>query len=124
MLFSNLLTFSADVAYSIPRHLTMLNSISLQISLIISFFLYHLNIILINAREKIKSFKYYLKYSFYIILRSFFFLRNNPYTHFSQQPHNKLTWLVIFYFFCGLVLVVFVIFYYFFVLFCFLFVKK
>jgi hypothetical protein len=26
-------------------------------------------------------------------------MRNDPYTHFSQQPHNKLTWLVIFYFF-------------------------
>jgi len=25
--------------------------------------------------------------------------RNDSYTHFSQQPHNKLTWLVIFYFF-------------------------
>jgi hypothetical protein len=25
--------------------------------------------------------------------------RNDPYTHFSQQPHNKLTWLVIFYYF-------------------------
>jgi hypothetical protein len=24
--------------------------------------------------------------------------RNDPYTHFSQQPHNKLTWLVIFYY--------------------------
>jgi hypothetical protein len=23
--------------------------------------------------------------------------RNDPYTHFSQQPHNKLMWLVIFY---------------------------
>jgi hypothetical protein len=30
-------------------------------------------------------------------------LRNDPYTHFSQQPYNKLTWLVIFYFiFCFL----------------------
>jgi hypothetical protein len=26
-------------------------------------------------------------------------MRNDPYTHFSQQPHNKLTWLVIFYYF-------------------------
>jgi hypothetical protein len=26
-------------------------------------------------------------------------LKNDPYTHFSQQPHNKLTWLVIFYYF-------------------------
>jgi hypothetical protein len=25
--------------------------------------------------------------------------RNDPYTHFSQQPHNKLMWLVIFYYF-------------------------
>jgi hypothetical protein len=25
--------------------------------------------------------------------------RNDPYTHFSQQPHNKLTWLVVFYYF-------------------------
>jgi hypothetical protein len=25
--------------------------------------------------------------------------RNDPYTHFSQQSHNKLTWLVIFYYF-------------------------
>jgi hypothetical protein len=25
--------------------------------------------------------------------------RNDPYTHFSQQPHNKLTWRVIFYYF-------------------------
>jgi allantoicase len=22
----------------------------------------------------------------------YFLRRNNPYTHFSQQPHNKLTW--------------------------------
>jgi hypothetical protein len=29
----------------------------------------------------------------------FFFLRNDSYTHFSQQPHNKLTWLLIFYYF-------------------------
>jgi hypothetical protein len=36
-----------------------------------------------------------------------FCLRNDPYTHFSQQPYNKLTWLVIFYYF-----------------FCFLFVKN
>jgi hypothetical protein len=36
--------------------------------------------------------------------------RNDSYTHFLQQLHNKLTWLVIFY--------------YFFVLFSFLFVKK
>jgi hypothetical protein len=26
-------------------------------------------------------------------------MRNDPYTHFSQQLHNKLTWLVIFYYF-------------------------
>jgi hypothetical protein len=26
-------------------------------------------------------------------------LRNDLYTHFSQQPHNKLMWLVIFYYF-------------------------
>jgi hypothetical protein len=26
-------------------------------------------------------------------------MRNDPYTHFSQQPYNKLTWLVIFYYF-------------------------
>jgi hypothetical protein len=26
-------------------------------------------------------------------------LRNDPYTHFSQQLHNKLMWLVIFYYF-------------------------
>jgi hypothetical protein len=26
-------------------------------------------------------------------------LRNDSYTHFSQQPHNKLTWLIIFYYF-------------------------
>jgi hypothetical protein len=38
------------------------------------------------------------------------YMRNDLYTHFLQQPHNKLTWLVIFYFF--------------FVLFSFLFVKK
>jgi len=25
-------------------------------------------------------------------------MRNDPYTHFSQQLHNKLTWLVVFYF--------------------------
>jgi hypothetical protein len=25
--------------------------------------------------------------------------RNDPYTHFSQQPHNKLTWLIIFCYF-------------------------
>jgi hypothetical protein len=25
-------------------------------------------------------------------------MRNDPYTHFSQQLHNKLTWLVIFYY--------------------------
>jgi hypothetical protein len=37
-------------------------------------------------------------------------MRNDPYTHFSQQLHNKLTWLVIFYNF--------------FVFFYFLFVKK
>jgi hypothetical protein len=24
--------------------------------------------------------------------------RNDPYTHFSQQPHNKLMWLVIFFY--------------------------
>jgi hypothetical protein len=24
---------------------------------------------------------------------------NDPYTHLSQQPHNKLMWLVIFYYF-------------------------
>jgi hypothetical protein len=28
-----------------------------------------------------------------------FLKRNDPYTHFSQQPHNKLTWLVVFYYF-------------------------
>jgi len=38
----------------------------------------------------------------------YIYMRNDPYTHFLQQPHNKLTWLVIFY--------------YFFVLFCFLFI--
>jgi hypothetical protein len=27
------------------------------------------------------------------------YMRNDSYTHFSQQPHNKLTWLVIFYYF-------------------------
>jgi hypothetical protein len=27
-------------------------------------------------------------------------MRNDSYIHFSQQPHNKLTWLVIFYYFC------------------------
>jgi hypothetical protein len=27
------------------------------------------------------------------------FRRNDPYTHFSQQLHNKLTWLIIFYYF-------------------------
>jgi hypothetical protein len=48
-------------------------------------------------------YKYFYHFSIYI-------RRNDPYTHFSQQPHNKLTWLVIFY--------------YFFVLFSFLFVKK
>jgi hypothetical protein len=26
-------------------------------------------------------------------------LRNDPYTYFSQQFHNKLTWLVVFYYF-------------------------
>jgi len=26
-------------------------------------------------------------------------MRDDPYTYFSQQPHNKLTWLVIFYYF-------------------------
>jgi hypothetical protein len=26
-------------------------------------------------------------------------MRNDPYTHFSQQPHNKLTWLIVFYYF-------------------------
>jgi hypothetical protein len=26
-------------------------------------------------------------------------MRNDPYTHFSQQPHNKLTWLLVFYYF-------------------------
>jgi hypothetical protein len=31
-------------------------------------------------------------YSLYI------YMRNDPYTHFSQQLHNKLTWLVIFYY--------------------------
>jgi hypothetical protein len=45
-----------------------------------------------------------LSFSIYI------YTRNNPYTYFSQQPHNKLTWLVIFY--------------YFFVLFCFVFLIK
>jgi len=34
-----------------------------------------------------------------LIISSFFKMRNDPYTHFSQQPHNKLTWLVIFYYF-------------------------
>jgi hypothetical protein len=29
----------------------------------------------------------------------FDFKRKDPYTHFSQQPHNKLTCLVIFYYF-------------------------
>jgi hypothetical protein len=32
------------------------------------------------------------------------FLRNDPYTHFSQQLYNKLTWLVIFYYFFCFVL--------------------
>jgi hypothetical protein len=26
-------------------------------------------------------------------------MRNDPSTHFSHPPHNKLTWLVIFYYF-------------------------
>jgi hypothetical protein len=43
------------------------------------------------------------------VKRGYILMRNDP-THFSQQPHNKLTWLIIFY--------------YFFVLFSFLFVKK
>jgi hypothetical protein len=31
-------------------------------------------------------------------------MRNDPYTHFSQQPHNKLMWLIIFYYFFCFVL--------------------
>jgi hypothetical protein len=33
-----------------------------------------------------------------------YFMRNDPYTHFSQQSHNKLTWLIIFYYFFCFVL--------------------
>jgi hypothetical protein len=29
----------------------------------------------------------------------YIYMRNDPYTHFSQQPHNKQTLLVVFYYF-------------------------
>jgi hypothetical protein len=35
----------------------------------------------------------------YIYIYIYIYMRNDPYTHFLQQFHNKLMWLVIFYYY-------------------------
>jgi hypothetical protein len=65
----------------------------------------------VPAASKSKVIRYTCKFLCMCLIRDNFFgfawtsvPRNDFYTHFSQQPHNKLMWLVIFYYFFCFVL--------------------
>jgi hypothetical protein len=56
-----------------------------------------------DSRETFIYLFKFLEMLFFLLLSNlglsiYYFLRNDSYNHFSQQPHNKLTWLVIFYY--------------------------